>query len=202
MSMNGRKEKIMEEQRRHEEQKREKQQARKEKQAALQQAFNADGSLSRGFVESIVSKEDLDIGAPEAAQAQDDVVAEATVAKLQNMLSRDWVLGNLTEAQEHDARHKAEVLKLKIEDMHPPSESHMQGKVRQYFNGGDASERLTSLSAQDRLLIDELIETLKTRFGRGRGGFEREQQNTSISRAETDRDEGEESGDGWSGVFG
>jgi len=201
MSMNGRKEKIMEEQRKHEEQKREEQHKRKKQQAALQQAFNADGSLSQGFVESIVSKEDLEIGAPETAQSQGNVVHEATVAKLQNMLSRDWVLGNLTEAHEHDARNKAEVLKLKIEDMHPPSESHMQGRVRQYFYGGDSSERLTSLSAQDRLLIDELIETLKTRFGRGRDGFEREQQNTSINRAETDSEEETQSSDGWTGVF-
>jgi len=169
----------------------------KREQAALQQAFNADGDLSRSFVETIVSKNDLDIGAPEGAEG--DVVAEATVAKLQNMLSRDWVLGNLTEAQEHDARNKAEVLKLKIEDMHPPSESHLQGAVRGYYHE-DSSEALRSLTAQERLLVDELIETLKVRFGRGRGGFERKQENTSISRAETDDDDSDDSGSSW-GLF-
>jgi len=202
MSMNGRKEKIMDAKREHEEEKLKLQQESKQQQQALQQAFNQDGQLSRGFVESIVSKEDLEIGAPDEAQAQGDVVQEATVAKLQNMLSRDWVLGNLTEAQEHDARHKAEVIKLKIIDMHPPEASNMQGRVRQFFRDGGADARLTSLSSQDKLLIDELIETLKVRFGRGREGFEREQQNTSISRAETESDESEESSSGWTGVFG
>jgi len=162
----------------------EQQQAREEDLANIQAAENGTDP-STNYVRTILDSE----------------LQDPTKDMLLNLLSRDWVLGNLTEAQEHDARNKAEVLKLKIEDMHPPSESHMQGRVRQYFYGGDSSERLTSLSAQDRLLIDELIETLKTRFGRGRDGFEREQQNTSINRAETDSEEETQSSDGWTGVF-
>lgn len=187
---------MLKEKRKQQREQQERQEESKQRQAALQQAFNANGDLSRGFIETIVSKEDLEIGAPEGV-SNSDAVTEATVAKLQNMLSRDWVLGNLTAAQEHDARNKAEVLKLKIEDMHPPADSHLQGEVRQFYHDGDAEARLTTLSAQERLLIDELVETLKTRFGRGREGFERKQENTSISRAETDTEEASSDESSW-----
>lgn len=199
MSSNGQMPDAAEIQDRIDERKQKRRRESKLEQGALQQAFNADGELSRSFVETIVSKNDLEIGAPEGVD-NGDVVAEATVAKLQNMLSRDWVLGNLTRAQEHDARNKAEVIKLKIEDMHPPAESHLQGQLRAHYYGGDDSEALRSLTPQERLLIDELIETLKVRFGRGREGFERKQENTSISRAETDTEDSEDSGSSW-GLF-
>lgn len=182
-------------------QREEEREAKKDMQAeqgALQNAFNKNGNLSQGFIQEIVSKKGLEVGAPDGVD-NDNVVHTRTVAKLQNMLSRDWVLGNITEAQEHDARHKLEVLKLKVLGTYPPEESAIQGDVRAFLMD-NPEENQTALTAQEQILIDELIETLKTRIGRGRGGFERKQENTSISRAETDTDPEEEQG-GWGGLF-
>jgi len=110
------------------------------------------------------------------------------------------VLGNLTEAQEHDARHKLEVMKLKVLGMHPPPDSGIQGRYRAFLLD-DEDEALDALTQQERILIDELFETLKTRFTRGRGGFERELIETNIARTETGQDESEDDSGGLTGLF-
>lgn len=158
--------------------------------AGLQNALNSQGDVSEGLIQELVSDSDIDIGEGEHEQTR-------TVAKLQNLLARDWVLSNLTEAQEHDARYKLEVLRVKITGIHPP-EGGITGPTRAFLMD-NPEEELEPLTQQERLLIDELIETLKTRFARSRGGFEREQQNTDIARTETG-DTGEDDATSW-GLF-
>ena len=172
------------------EQQREKQQEMKKdlqrEQGALREAFNQDGRMSGDFIRELLSDDDMSVGDGTELQTR-------TVAKIQNMLSRDWVLGNLTEAQEHDIRYKLEVMKLKVIGMHPPEESVVTGKVRAFLMD-DPGEELQPLSQQQRVLIDELFETLKARLTRGREGFERQQMNTNIARTETGSDDDDESG--------
>lgn len=148
-----------------------------EKEAELRAAFNANGGDQDAFIETLISQDDLDPGTPETLQ-------DATVAKINNLLSRDWVVANLTDAQEHDIRNKLEVLKLKVLGMHPPAESYNTGKLRAFLLD-DRDERLEPLTPEERVLIDELFETIKARMTRGRGGFERELMRTNIARSET-----------------
>lgn len=170
----------------------ERQQEIQEQQTALQAAMQS-GDGGRGLVKELISSEGIEVGDGRQLQSR-------TVAKLENMTSRDWVLGNHTPAQEHEIRFKLEVMRLKILGMHPPEEG-VSGAERAFLMD-DESEQLDPLSQQERLLIDELIDTLKSRVGRGRGGFEREQQNTEIARAETGSDEEVDSSSGWGGLFG
>jgi len=165
----------------------------REQQAAMQKAFNQSGEMSQTVIEGMLSAEDISVGGPDDLQ-------DRTVAKIQSLLSRDWVLANLTDAQEHDARHKLEVMKLKILGMHPPADSGIQGQYRAFLLD-DEGEELTALSQQERVLIDELFTTLKTRFTRGRGGFERELIETDIARTETGGDEEEDESGGLTGLF-
>lgn len=191
MSSSGRKQ--LEEHLKEQERSREHQRELQKEQGALQEAFNANGELSRNFINELLSADDIAVGGAEDLQ-------DTTIAKLQNMVSRDWVLANMTDAQEHDIRFKLEVLKYKIIGIHPPEESVITGPTRAFLFD-NPSEEMDPLTQQQRLLIDELIESLKGRLTRGRGGFERKQMNTSIAETRT-QNNSEESSDGTlSGFF-
>lgn len=170
----------------------ERQQKIQKEQTALQAAMKS-GDSGRGLVKELISSEGIQVGDGRQLQSR-------TVAKLENMMSRDWVLGNHTPAQEHEIRFKLEVMRLKILGMHPPEEG-VNGAERAFLMD-DESEKLDALTQQERLLIDELIDTLKSRVGRGRGGFERQQQNTDIARTETGTDDDGDASSGWGGLFG
>lgn len=164
----------------------------KEHQQRVSQAFADQTDPDQGFVRELLDSDDVRVGDTSDLQ-------EATVAKIESMLSKQWLLANLTDAQEHDIRHKLEVMKIKIMGSHPREESTITGKRRAVLYD-DPMEELEPLTAQQRLLIDELIETVKAMVTRGRGGFERKQMNTSIARSEKPESEEEESA--LQGLFG
>lgn len=174
-------------------QERERQRQFQEEQQLTQQAFNKQGELSRDFIERSLDTGDVRVGDSSDLQ-------EVTVAKLQSMLSKQWILSNLTDAQEHDIRFKLEVMKLKIHGSHPPDESCITGPTRAYLYD-DPMENLQPLTQQERLLIDEVIETVKAMVTRGRGGFERKQMNTSIAQTESHQKKEGENGSKL-GLFG
>jgi len=168
-----------------------------EEQAALRDAFNADGQLEPGVIRELTSADDIAVG---EGGRDGQILQAGTVAKISNMLSRDWVLANLTDAQEHDIRFKLEVMKLKIIGMHPPEEG-ISGNLRAFLMD-DPSEQLQPLTQQERILIDELFETLKSRISRGRAGFERKQQNTSIAQTQRNESDDDDRGSSGWGLFG
>jgi hypothetical protein len=165
---------------------RERERKHQEDQRRIAAAFNDQGELSAGLIEELLDSDDVRVGDHSDLQ-------EATVGKIQSMLSKQWMLANLTDAQEHDIRFKLEVVKLKILGAHPPENSTITGPTRAFLYD-DEMENLKPLSTQERLLIDELIETIKAMCTRGREGFERKQMNTSIARSESEDGEEEESG--------
>lgn len=182
----SRAQKVIEEREKQQQKQQEMKKDLQREQGALREAFNQNGKLSGDFIRELLSDDDMAVGDGTQLQTR-------TVAKIQNMLSRDWVLGNLTEAQENDIRYKLEVMKLKVIGMHPPEESVITGKVRAFLMD-DKEEELEPLTQQQRVLIDELFETLKARLTRGREGFEREQMNTNIARTETGSDDEDDGG--------
>lgn len=164
-----------------------------EKQEVMRNAFNASGDMKRDFINELLKQDELKTGGAGDLQ-------EVTVAKVQNMLSRDWVLANMTSAQEHDIRFKLEVMKYKVLGMHPPEESAITGPVRAFIFD-DPMEELKPLTQQERLLIDDLFETLKARLTRGREGFERRQMNTNIAETHTRNDSEDKKAGGLKGLF-
>jgi hypothetical protein len=181
-----------------EEQRRQKQKDRQHKvktarqKEELRRAFSGETEDGKAFIDQLISAQDLEGGHAEALQ-------EGTVAKIRNLLSRDWVVSNLTDAQEHEIRHRIEVLKIKVLGMHPPPESYNTGNLRAFLLD-DQDAKLQPLTDEERVLIDELFETVKARITRGRGGFERELMRTNIARSETAVDDQEEQASG--GIFG
>lgn len=159
-----------------------------EEQQLTQQAFNKQGELSRDFIERSLDTGDVHVGDSSDLQ-------EVTIAKLQSMLSRQWILSNLTEAQEHDIRYKLEVMKIKIYGTHPMDGSSMTGATRAFLYD-DPMEDLLPLTQQERLLVDEVIETIKAMVTRGRAGFERKQMNTSIAQTESHQKKEGDNGSG------
>lgn len=175
-----------------EEERRKKKKDRRE-QTEIQQAFQAQGSPEGSVIRELLSDDDITRGGPEDLQ-------EVTISKIENLLGQDVLLANLTKAQENDLRYKLEVIRYKVLGSHPPSESEMQGPIRAYL-WDDEMEDLNALTQQERLIIDDLFETLKARVTRGREGFERKQQNTSIALSESGGEENKDSGGMFTGLF-
>lgn len=171
------------------EEEREKQREFQREQRLAQEAFNNQGQLSRGWLQEILDTDDLE-----------SRLQEQMVVKIQQMLNRQWVLANLTDAETHDRIYKLEVMKLKLLGEAPPDESAVQGPLRAWLYD-DEEERLQSLTAQERNSIDQIITTLQNMVTRSRGGFEREQINTNIARTESQQSKESESESRLSGLF-
>jgi len=73
-------------------------------------------------------------------QMTDHDLQDETVDMLSNLLDRDFMLGNLSEAEVHEYRWLARVMTLEIEALHP----NRSGITR-------ASQRYSCTSASDRL---------------------------------------------------
>jgi len=158
-------------------QERQRQREFQREQNTIQQAFNANDELDRGWMEELLDTQDLE-----------HMLQPWTIRKIQSMLNKQWVLANLTDAETHDRIYKLEVVKYKIYGEHPPEESKIVGPVRAYV-ADDGSENVMPLTASERNTIDQLITTLQNMVTRSRAGFERKQINTSIARTESESSE-------------
>ena len=166
------------EQKRRERQRKEERADEKE-QRRLQQAFNQQGNLDRGWMKEILNTDDLE-----------QHLDEFELNKVRALINRQWVLANLTDAQTHDRWYKLEVMKLKIYGSFPPDESVIQGPIRAALYD-DEMEQLTSLTAEQRNTIDQIIASLQNMLTRSKEGFERKQINTNIARTEREQTENE-----------
>lgn len=119
----------------------------------------------------------------------------ATVNMLSNMLSRDWVLANLTEAEVNEERWLARTILLRVEALHPRDDAILQGDLRQYCYG-DRDARLSALSAQQRAIIFQFLQGHISRVTRGRDGWQQDKFNESLTVSER-RDGSSDDGGGW-----
>src|SRR6056297_2924302 len=158
---------------------REKERADEKEQRRLQQAFNQQGELDRGWMKEILNTDDLE-----------KHLDQFELNKVRAMINRQWVLANLSEAQTHDRWYKLEVMKYKIYGSFPPDESAIQGEVRAFLYD-DEYKCLTSLTAEQRNAIDQIILSLQNMVTRSTDGFERKQINTNIARTEREDSEGD-----------
>jgi len=144
---------------------------------------------------------DLNLSASQTEQGMDKAyinemtdhqLEEGTVNILSNLLDQDFMLGNLTEAEIHEYRWLARVMKLEVESLHPNEDSIWQGELREVAFD-EPGDNLTALSPKDKAVIEQFLMAVISRATRGRDGWQQEMFNKTITaseRREVDGDEG------------
>lgn len=123
-----------------------------------------------------------------------------TLRILDMLLTKDFALGNLSEADIHELKWLREITKLKLDAIHPSESTAMKGKKRElvYTKNGSADGEalpLEPLSEYERLRVDEIIRVAHLIVSRSKGGFQWDQIAKSYSVSEI-RDRDEDDG-GW-----
>jgi len=126
------------------------------------------GSMDRTYIREMTNYE-LDPG---------------TVKILSNLLDRDFMLGNLSEAEVHEYRWLARVLRLEVEALHPGSNSILSDELRM-IAFDDSDQKLPSLSQQDLTLIEQFLMAVIARATRGKDGWQQTMFNKTIQASET-----------------
>jgi hypothetical protein len=125
----------------------------------------------------------------------DHELDQGTVDILSNLLDRDFMLGNLSDAEVHEYRWLARVLRLEIEALHPNENSIFEDGVRMVAFD-DRNDKLPSLSEQDLTIIEQFLMAVISRATRGKDGWQQEMFNKTIQASET-REVGDDDGGGF-----
>jgi len=136
----------------------------------------------------------------EYAELIDPDLDTATLEILDMLISKDYALGNLTEADIHELKWLREITKLKLFAVHPSDDTAMKGKKRKlaYTKNGEGDGGalpLEPLDEYERLRIDEIIRVAHNVASRSKGGFQWDQVAKSYSVSEI-RDSDDEQ-EGW-----
>jgi hypothetical protein len=161
-----------------------------QEQAREHQVANADHQMNFS-----AAQQDDEIDAEYIDKMTGSQLSAGTVSILDNMLSTDWVLANFSEAEVNETRWLARTMMLRVEKLHPNSDSIWQGELRKYCSG-DREQALPALDAKDRLVIFEFIQGTISRATRGRDGWQQDKFNESISVSERN-DRGKDDKGGW-----
>lgn len=144
-------------------------------------AFDKEGRLSREYLETMV-EHGLD---------------ESTALLLRNMLSKDFVLANLTHAQVHEKIWLTRVEMLKVRGQHPLEESVYQGEYRQ-FAFDDERQGLEPLEPEQESLLAQALLDIEARLTRGEDMAQQDAFSTVISETRSLDDGGRgDSSEGW-----
>jgi hypothetical protein len=126
----------------------------------------------------------------------DHELDQGTVDILSNLLDRDFMLGNLSDAEVHEYRWLARVIRLEIEALHPSEESIWQDELRAVAFD-DRRDALPSLSEQDLSIIEQFLMAVIARATRGKDGWQQEMFNKTISASERREVGGDDDGGIW-----
>lgn len=150
------------------------QQANQEHMTNLQ--FAGDGSMKAGYIDKVTNSQ----------------LQQGTIDILSNLLSKDFVLGNLSEAEVHEHRWLTRQLVLEVEAAHPRERSMWRGRFRQVASG-QRRDALKPLDDAQKTVMQQFIQGVITRATRSRDGWQQEEVNKSYrvsERREPDKDEG------------
>ena len=130
---------------------------------------------------SRMDNDDLD---PEYIQQMtESQLSAGTIAMLDNMLSKDWVLANFSEAEVNEERWLGRTVNLILESLHPNDESVWTGEFRKYCSG-QANNALEPLDSQQRAIVFQFIQGHTARVTRGRDGWQQDKFNESLTVSE------------------
>ena len=123
----------------------------------------------------------------------DHQLSQGTVDILSNLLDQDFLLGNMTDAEIHEYRWLARVIRLEVEALHPNEDSVFQGELRMVAFD-DRSQNLPPLDEVDKAVIEQFLMGVIARATRGKDGWQQEMFNKTITASERrevgDEDEG------------
>ena len=123
----------------------------------------------------------------------DHQLEQGTIDILSNLLDQDFLLGNLTNAEVHEFRWLARVLRLEVESLHPNEASVFQGEIRMVaFDKRD--QRLPPLDNVEKTIIEQFIIGVIARATRGEDGCQQEMFNKTITASETRQVDDEDDG--------
>ncbi len=112
---------------------------------------------------------------------------------LANLLSRDFVLGNLTAEETHEFKWQIWVIREKFLAMHPSEGSAIRGTFRAWLHD-DPDAALEPLSQQEKHQVDQFFHGVWTRITRSKESKQQEIMSTSISESYVQRGDTNESG--------
>lgn len=138
--------------------------------------FADDGSMDAGYIDKVTNSQ-LDQG---------------TIDVLANLLSKDFVLGNLSEAEVHEHRWLTREVVMEAESEHPREDSMWQGRFRQVAAGRER-DALTALDGPQKAVMQQFTQGVIARATRSRDGWQQEEVNKSYrvsERREPDADDG------------
>lgn len=141
--------------------------------------FDGEGRMRRAVVKELTQTD----------------VSDGTAQLVSNMLTKDFVLGNLTEAEQHEIKWLARQMRIELRDIHPHDRSVWQGEFGQFFFEDEYA--LEALDDLELAQLEQMLLTVSTRAGRGRDGFATRQLNTSINVSERRDNSKESSSEGW-----
>lgn len=125
---------------------------------------------------------------PMSKQYIDKVTGEdlssETVERLSNLLDRDFMLGNLDDAETHEYRWLARVAVKEVTGHYPRQDSIWQGELRAAAKD-DPTDGDEALDAADRAEIEQFVMGAIARATRGREGWQQEMFNKTIQASET-----------------
>lgn len=122
-------------------------------------------------------------------------IPEDTVYQLQALMSRDFVLSNLSSAEVNEMRWLARNLSLRVFAMHPSKESHLTGEWRRFVLD-EQNQGLKPLSDSQRTKIHSFIMGYIARVARSKGGWQQEELSSQYQVSEMRTDDGGDDG-GW-----
>ena len=124
----------------------------------------------------------------------DHQLEQGTIDILSNLLDQDFLLGNMTDAEVHEYRWLARVLRLEVEALHPSQGSVFKDDLRMIaYDSGD--QRLPPLDEVDKTVIEQFLMGVISRATRGKDGWQQEMFNKTITASETrEVDEADEGG--------
>jgi len=114
----------------------------------------------------------------------DHQLSQGTIDILSNLLDQDFLLGKMTEAEVHEYRWLARVLRLEVESLHPHEQSVLTEDVRMAAYD-DPSQRLPPLDEVDKTIIEQFLMGVIARATRGKDGWQQEMFNKTITASET-----------------
>ena len=114
----------------------------------------------------------------------DHQLTQGTINIMSNLLDQDFLLGNLTEAEVHEYRWLARVIRLEVESLHPHEDSIFKGDLRAVAFD-DERQRVPALDEADKSIIEQFVMGVIARATRGEDGFQQEMFNKSIQASET-----------------
>jgi len=122
-------------------------------------------------------------------------IPEDTVSHLKALLSRDFVLANLSSAEVNEMRWLSRNLALRVFALHPSKESYLTGEWRKFVLD-EPDQGLKPLTDSQRTKIHNFILGYIARVSRSKGGWQQEELSSQYQVSEIRNDDDGKS-EGW-----